>query len=120
MKPSKSCFLDTLNVSSSGAAFDGTCAGGGRSVDSDVVSGAWEAGADREVPSLRVDTPGPRAGVASSVDSSVPGDAWEGDAEVPWLKGIPIIGAHAGAAAGSVDGGVVNEGWEDDGGCEIP
>ena len=123
-EPSKSSFRKTLDVSSSGAAFNGTCAGGGRSVDSDMVCDTLEADADGEFPSLRVDATGPCAGVASSVDGSVAGDAWEGDAgcEVPWLEGIPVatIGAYAGAAAGSVDGDVVNDGWEDDGGCEIP
>ena len=126
IEPSEPGFRNTLAIPSSGTAFDGACAGGGGSVDSDVVSDAWawEADADREVPWLRVGMTGPSAGVARSVDGSVASDAWEDDTdcEVPWVEGIPVatIGAYAGAAARSVDGDVVSDGWEDDGDCEIP
>ena len=122
--PSKSDFRDRLGVPSGGAAFDGACAGRGGSLDNDVVSDAWEADADHEVPWFRVDTTGRCIGVASSVNGSVAGNAWERDAdcEVPWLEGIPVatIGAHSCAVTGSVDGGAVSDVWEDDGACEIP
>ena len=117
------CNIFTLSVTSSGAAFDGTFAGGSRSVGSDVVSGAWEAD---EVPSFRVDTTGPWAGLATSVDSdsNVATDVWEGDADcgVSWLEEIAVStsGAYGGDATVSVDGGVVSDGWESDGGCEFP
>ena len=122
---SKAGFRDifTLSATSSGAAFDGTFAGGSRSVGSDVVSGAWEAD---EVPSLRVDTTGPCAGVATSVDSdsSVATDVWEGDADcgVSWLEEITVAtsGEYGGDAAVSVDGGVVSNGRESDSSCEFP
>lgn len=123
IEPSKSRFSDTSGFPSSGAAFDGACASGGESFDSDVVSDAWATEADHGLPWFRVDTTGQCAGVASSVDGSMAGNGWEVDAdcEVPWLEGIPVatIGAHACAATGSVDGGVVSDGWEDDWDCEI-
>jgi hypothetical protein len=129
IEPCKSGFRDTLGVPSGGASFDGTFAGGSRSIDSNVVSDAWEGDADceaREVPSPRVDTTGPCPGVATSVDSdsNVATDVWEGDADcgILWREGITVAtsGAYAGDAAVSVDGDVVSHGWESDGSCEFP